>query len=51
MLKFESRWTNNGEFKHHSGLKILYLGHMNYDLEHNQGVALMLIKQAVLAAP
>ena len=42
----ESRWTNNGEFKHHSGLKILYSGHMNEDLGHNQGVALMLTKQA-----
>ena len=35
----ESRWTNNGEFKHHSDLKILYSGHMNDDLGHNQGVA------------
>ncbi len=42
----ESRWTKNGEFKHHSGLKILYSGHMNEDLGHNQDVALMLTKQA-----
>ena len=42
----ESRWTKNGEFKHHSGLKILYSGHMNDDAGHNQGVALMLTKQA-----
>lgn len=38
----ESRWIKNGEVKHHSGLKILYSGHMNDDAGHNQGVALML---------
>ena len=42
----ESRWIGNGELNHHSGLKILYSGHMDDTLEHNQGVALMLTKQA-----
>ena len=34
------------ESLNHSDLKILYLGHMNDDLGHNQGVALMLTKHA-----
>ncbi len=47
----ESRWTKNGEFKHHSDLKILYSGHMNDDTRHNQEEAFMLIQQSKQIVP
>ena len=42
----ESRWTGSGEQIHSSGVKILFSGHTNEAQGHNQGVALLLTKEA-----
>ena len=42
----ESRWTGSGDFKHLSGMRILYSGHQDEALGHHQGVALMLTTNA-----
>ena len=42
----EARWTGNGEIIHNSGLKVLYSGHLDETQGHNQGVAIMLTKDA-----
>ena len=42
----ESRWTGSGDFKHLSGMRILYSGHQDEALGHHQGVAFMLTSNA-----
>ena len=35
----ESRWTGSGDFKHNTGVRVLYSGHPDETQGHNQGVA------------
>ena len=42
----ESRWTGSGDFKHNSGVRVLYSGHLDEAQGHNQGVAFMLANTA-----
>ena len=42
----ESRWTGSGDFKHLSGMRILYSGQQDEALGHHQGVALILTADA-----